>query len=411
MMKYKHLTGTFLYKTSIKAGIPVHASSTKHKLELNPNETGNSNQSMEKDNSEEHEAEEEQEKKDGLTEAFACQRMIQKINVEEDNSWKSHAPFKSNSSFLQGSYDLQEFGGSADDEGFKRIIKGANFCEYGNTQKQKMVFQKFKFNMQKFKKIKSLKSQNRLDVATPQLENKQTTFLTKETTPLCSYDNNINNDDDNNNNNNNNTIKNNENNDENNNSYTNVYYFSDFQCDKMNEDEIQRDILDECSEHEKKESTIKQKNKKCANYAHSYQPPTHVNSTSKKAKSLTELSNKTTRTTHVVGEEGSLHNRRHTRTGNNNNDDKNNNNDHVIVPLAISSGGFRLGERKILSDRRRIVSNLCLLTALFGIVCMIVETELCMANVYSKVPSELRLKNSHVFKLEFTDFKVEFIHI
>ncbi|ESN91821.1 hypothetical protein HELRODRAFT_108545 [Helobdella robusta] len=46
--------------------------------------------------------------------------------------------------------------------------------------------------------------------------------------------------------------------------------------------------------------------------------------------------------------------------------------------------GFRLGKRKLLTDKRRFVSNCCLVCALFGIVAMIVETEMTMANVYDK---------------------------
>ena len=61
------------------------------------------------------------------------------------------------------------------------------------------------------------------------------------------------------------------------------------------------------------------------------------------------------------------------------------NKDYNLMPISSSNGGFRLGERKILTDRRRLVSNLCLMAALFGILCMIIETELVMARVYTKV--------------------------
>lgn len=46
--------------------------------------------------------------------------------------------------------------------------------------------------------------------------------------------------------------------------------------------------------------------------------------------------------------------------------------------------GYRLGKRKTLYERRRKISDYCLVFGMGGIVLMIVETELTMANVYRK---------------------------
>lgn len=47
--------------------------------------------------------------------------------------------------------------------------------------------------------------------------------------------------------------------------------------------------------------------------------------------------------------------------------------------------GYRLGKRRLLYERRKRISDCCLVFATFGIVVMVVETELCMAGIYTKV--------------------------
>jgi len=47
--------------------------------------------------------------------------------------------------------------------------------------------------------------------------------------------------------------------------------------------------------------------------------------------------------------------------------------------------GYRLGRRKALTERRKLVSDLALACGLLGLVVMIMETELYMADIYSKV--------------------------
>lgn len=47
--------------------------------------------------------------------------------------------------------------------------------------------------------------------------------------------------------------------------------------------------------------------------------------------------------------------------------------------------GYRLGRRKALYEKRKKISDYCLVFGMFGIVAMIIETELTMANVYTKV--------------------------
>lgn len=50
-----------------------------------------------------------------------------------------------------------------------------------------------------------------------------------------------------------------------------------------------------------------------------------------------------------------------------------------------SGGGYKLGRRKNLYETRKRVSDYSLIFAMFGIAGMVVETELCMANIYDKV--------------------------
>ena len=49
--------------------------------------------------------------------------------------------------------------------------------------------------------------------------------------------------------------------------------------------------------------------------------------------------------------------------------------------------GYRLGRRKALYEKRKKISDYCLVFGMFGVVAMILETELTMANVYIKVGS------------------------
>ena len=47
--------------------------------------------------------------------------------------------------------------------------------------------------------------------------------------------------------------------------------------------------------------------------------------------------------------------------------------------------GYRLGRRKALTERRKLASDLALVCGLAGLAVMILETELYMADVYTKV--------------------------
>lgn len=49
------------------------------------------------------------------------------------------------------------------------------------------------------------------------------------------------------------------------------------------------------------------------------------------------------------------------------------------------SVGYRLGRRKLLSERRKRLADYSLLFAMFGITAMVIETELSMSEVYGKV--------------------------
>ena len=47
--------------------------------------------------------------------------------------------------------------------------------------------------------------------------------------------------------------------------------------------------------------------------------------------------------------------------------------------------GYRLGRRKVLFEKRKRLSDYALVFGMFGIIVMVVETELSMAHVYEKV--------------------------
>lgn len=58
------------------------------------------------------------------------------------------------------------------------------------------------------------------------------------------------------------------------------------------------------------------------------------------------------------------------------------------VPRAggrSAGSGYKLGRRKALYETRKRISDYSLIFAMFGVVAMIVETELSMAHVYDKV--------------------------
>ena len=50
-----------------------------------------------------------------------------------------------------------------------------------------------------------------------------------------------------------------------------------------------------------------------------------------------------------------------------------------------TGSGYKLGRRKALYETRKRISDYSLIFAMFGLVVMIVETELTMAYVYGKV--------------------------
>lgn len=53
--------------------------------------------------------------------------------------------------------------------------------------------------------------------------------------------------------------------------------------------------------------------------------------------------------------------------------------------------GYRLGRRKLLTERRKAVSDYALVCGLFGIIVMVIETELHMADIYTKASIQLRV--------------------
>lgn len=59
--------------------------------------------------------------------------------------------------------------------------------------------------------------------------------------------------------------------------------------------------------------------------------------------------------------------------------------------------GYRLGKRKELYEKRKRVSDYCLVFGMFGIIGMILETELTMAEIYAKV----RLLYIHILLLNY----------
>lgn len=58
---------------------------------------------------------------------------------------------------------------------------------------------------------------------------------------------------------------------------------------------------------------------------------------------------------------------------------------HQQKPRQKPSVGYRLGKRRSLYQKRKKISDYCLVFGMFGIIVMVLETELSMAGVYDKV--------------------------
>ena len=61
----------------------------------------------------------------------------------------------------------------------------------------------------------------------------------------------------------------------------------------------------------------------------------------------------------------------------------------LIKPGARQNVGYRLGLRNVLSERRKRVADYSLVCALFGLVVVIVETEMSLAQLYDKVRTRI----------------------
>jgi len=57
----------------------------------------------------------------------------------------------------------------------------------------------------------------------------------------------------------------------------------------------------------------------------------------------------------------------------------------MLSPGSRQNVGYRLGLRNVLSERRKRVADYSLVCALFGLVVVIIETELSLAQLYDKV--------------------------
>ena len=57
----------------------------------------------------------------------------------------------------------------------------------------------------------------------------------------------------------------------------------------------------------------------------------------------------------------------------------------LISSEPQQNAGYRLGLRNVLSERRKRVADYSLVCALFGLVVVIVETEMSLAQLYDKV--------------------------
>ena len=57
----------------------------------------------------------------------------------------------------------------------------------------------------------------------------------------------------------------------------------------------------------------------------------------------------------------------------------------LITPGSRHNVGYRLGLRNVLSERRKRVADYSLVCALFGLVVVVIETEMSLAQLYDKV--------------------------
>ena len=71
-------------------------------------------------------------------------------------------------------------------------------------------------------------------------------------------------------------------------------------------------------------------------------------------------------------------------------DDKSQNNNRT-KQNGKPNVGYRLGKRKLLFEKRKRISDYALVFGMFGIIVMVIETELSMAQVYAKVSRELNV--------------------
>ena len=72
-------------------------------------------------------------------------------------------------------------------------------------------------------------------------------------------------------------------------------------------------------------------------------------------------------------------------------DDKSQNNNRT-KQNGKPNVGYRLGKRKLLFEKRKRISDYALVFGMFGIIVMVIETELSMAQVYAKVSREVSVK-------------------
>jgi len=57
----------------------------------------------------------------------------------------------------------------------------------------------------------------------------------------------------------------------------------------------------------------------------------------------------------------------------------------LITPGCRQNVGYRLGLRNMLSERRKRVADYSLACALFGLVVVVIETEMSLSQLYDKV--------------------------
>ena len=74
----------------------------------------------------------------------------------------------------------------------------------------------------------------------------------------------------------------------------------------------------------------------------------------------------------------------------------------MLSPGSRQNVGYRLGLRNVLSERRKRVADYSLGCALFGLVVVIVETEMSLAQLYDKVSDYLDYLLKFVSHLLYT---------